>query len=252
MLSLSQPVGMQNDLFWKKIGPAIFTKSRMQIAADEVTKIEKLLNLKPGLRVLDMACGVGRHALEFARRGYIVTGVDRIRGYLEEAKTQAESEGLDVEFIKADMRDFKREGAFDVCINMYSSFGYFEFVDEDKKVLDNMYLSLIPGGMLILDLVGKEVIARNFRERDWYEEDGVLLLQERKLAQNWSWIENRWITIKNNERNELTFGHRLYSASELTSLVGEAGYTGLSVYGELDGSEYGSNASRLVVTAVCS
>jgi len=58
--------------------------------------------------VLELACGPGRHALEFARRGYRVTGVDRTARYLETAREKAGEEGLDVEWVEADMRTLRR------------------------------------------------------------------------------------------------------------------------------------------------
>ena len=65
------------------------------------------------------------------------------------------------------MRSFCRPEAFDVVLNMYSSLGYFEDIEEDKQVLKNIYRSLKNKGKLLIDLMGKEILARIFRERDW-------------------------------------------------------------------------------------
>ena len=73
----------EDDSFWETWGPLIFTPQRIADAIEEVTKIIKLLNIQPGSSVLDLGCGIGRHSLELARRGYQVTGVDRTRGYLD-------------------------------------------------------------------------------------------------------------------------------------------------------------------------
>lgn len=147
------------------------------------------------------------------------------------------------------MRDFKRPGSFDIVLNLFTSFGYFEDPEDDRKVIENIYESLKPGGKALLEMMGKEVLARIFRERDWGEEDGHLLLQERKLSQNWGWIEVRWILIKDNRRIEHNMSHRLYSAVELSSLLAKVGFSNIQVYGDLEGNEYNQQAKRLLMIA---
>jgi SAM-dependent methyltransferase len=178
-----------------------------------------------------------------------VTGVDRTEMYLEEARNQADKEKLKLELIRSDMREFRRPNAFDAVLNMFTSFGYFPDPKEDHRVIENVYQSLKRGGAFLIDVMGKEVLARIFRERDWHEEDGILVLQERKLSQNWSWIENRWTVIRHNQRATFTVSHRLYSAAELVLLLSGCGFGEVQVYGGLDGIPYDQNARRLVAVA---
>jgi hypothetical protein len=112
-----------------------------------------------------------------------------------------------------------------------------------------VYRSLKPGGVFLLEMLGKEILARIFRERDWREENEVLILEERKLSRNWGWIESRWIMIKDNDRTELRLLHRLYSAVELISLITGCGFTHIDAYGNLAGSPYDHMARRLVIVA---
>ena len=147
------------------------------------------------------------------------------------------------------MRSFCEPNAFDVVINMLTSFGYFEDAADDKRVLENIYKSLKDGGKLLIDIVGKEVLARVFQERRWQEEDGVIVLEEAKLAEDWSSIDNRWIILKDGRRDEYRFWLRLYSAVELCELLKVCGFCRVDVYGDLSGSLYDHNAKRLVVVA---
>ncbi len=148
------------------------------------------------------------------------------------------------------MRNFCRPEAFDAAINLFTSFGYFEDPAEDRQVIANFFASLKPSGRLLMDMAGKEVLARVFRERDWQEEeDGTLFLEERRITRNWGWIENRWIAIRGERRVEFQLGHRLYSAVELTALLADVGFIDLSVYGSLAGAPYDHTAHRLVVLA---
>ena len=95
----------------------------------------------------------------------------------------------------------------------------------------------------------REVLARIFRPRDWYEQDGLLVLEERKVRRNWSWIESRWTLISRQRRIDLDLSHRLYAASELTLLLRERGFREIAVHGDFDGSPYDEKANRLVVFA---
>ncbi len=237
----------EDDDLWK-VG-ILFSKNRWAAAPAEAEQAVALLGVKPKAAILDLCCGPGRHALELARRGFVVTGVDRTPSYLEQARKQAEAEGLTVEFVKADMREFCRPDAFDGIINMFTAFGYFEDPAEDQQVLVNVHHSLKPGGAFVIDIMGKEVLARIFRERDWHEENGCILLEERKISQAWIWIESRWIVLQGADRQEFRVSLRLYSAAELSALLQECGFTSVVVYGGLAGAPYDHTASRLVVVA---
>jgi hypothetical protein len=113
----------------------------------------------------------------------------------------------------------------------------------------NVYRSLKSGGVFILDTMGKEVLARVFREKDWGEENGVIHVEERKVSNNWGWMENRWIIFKGDKRIESKVTHRLYSATELVSLFAECGFRQIDTYGDLSGSAYDHMARRLAMVA---
>jgi SAM-dependent methyltransferase len=236
----------EDDTFWETWGPLMFTPERVVGSVDEVTGIIKLLDIKPGADILDLGCGIGRISLEFARRGFRVTGVDRTKSYIEQARKQAGKENLHVEFVHADMRTFVRPASFDCTVSMYTSFGYFEDPADDRRVVNNIYKSLKPGGVFLIETHGKETLARIFQERNWVEEDGVIWLQERKVSQNWSWMWNRWIMIKGKERIEGEVSHRLYAATEMKDLLTAGGFSSVDIYGNLAGRPYDHKAQRLI------
>lgn len=240
----------EDDAFWEEMGFVMFSPLRWEEASRDVEHAVRLLELPSGATVLDLPCGPGRHALEFARRGFRVTGVDRTAAYLAEARRRAEDSSLSVELIEADMREFRREAAYDVIVNLLTSFGYFEDPAEDRRVAENFFACLKPGGRLLMDLMGKEVLARIFQPRDWSEEDdGALVLQERKVRPGWEWIDVRWIVMRGTRRSERRFGHRLYSATELVALLNDVGFDPISVCGSFEGAPYDHQAKRLVVLA---
>lgn len=244
------PAWHEDDSFWEIFAPAMFTDDRVAAAPIEVDGVLALAGIEAGARVLDMPCGIGRHTLELARRGFAVTGVDRTQRYLDAAGGRARDEGLAPELVRADMREFVREGAFDLALNLFTSLGYFDDPNDDLRVLENARRSLRPGGALVLEMGGKEPLARQFQPRDWRElPDGSLMLEERAVRPGWDAIDNRWILIRDGVRSERRLSVRIYTAVELGMLLRDAGFAAVAVYGGLDGSPYDLDARRLVAVA---
>ena len=235
------------DAFWELLEPVLFNQQRQLTARAEVDKLEKLLQIEEQSRILDLCCGTGRHSLELSRRGFDVVGVDRTTTYIEKARSEAEKRGLDVPFVVSDMREYCSPNGFDIVMNLFGSFGYFEDPDSDRRVVENTCASLRPGGRFLIETAGKEILARDFQEKDWGEEGDLLILSEKKVSQNWGRIETRWIVIRGTERFEYRVSVRSYSAVELSSLLAACGFPKIQVYGSLDGTEYDQAAQRLVV-----
>ncbi|MBT3271386.1 class I SAM-dependent methyltransferase [Candidatus Poribacteria bacterium] len=241
----------EDDEFWTTMEPLLFPEERIAKADEEVEQVAALIDLPGGSAVLDLCCGVGRHSAAFARLGHAVTGVDRTTAFLASARERAA--GLDVEFVHGDMRDFRREGAFDAAVSLFTSFGYFEAPDDDACVLRNVCASLRPGGAFVIDLHGKETIARIFQPRGWDSAivDGqeVFLLEEREPVEAWDYMMNRWVFVGPTTRREWRLKLRLYSARELTELALASGFTQATAFGSWAGDPYGPDARRLVVVA---
>lgn len=242
-----------DETFWESLDWFLFSQIRTnEITSVEADQIVKLLQPSTGAAILDLCCGPGRHCVEFARRGFRVTGVDRTARYLERARTRATDQSLDIEFVQADMRAFKRSEHFDFALNLFSSFGYFEDRNDDLQVLRNLHESLKPGGKLLMEMLGKEPLCRVFRERLWHHRPGTeeYLLQETSVRSGWDWIENRWILIRGGDHKVFTFGMRVWSGAELSGALREVGFSQVELYGSLEGTPYDNTAQRLVAVAV--
>jgi len=237
-----------DDDFWETMAPMLFSSSITDLAIEQVDDVEKLLGIEKDSDVLDLCCGVGRHSIELAKRGYRVTAVDRTSLYLGELRRATERLRLAVELIQSDMRQFRRPNSYDAVINMFTSFGYFEDQDDDRRVVENVFSSLRQDGKLVMELVGKEILAKIFQPRNWQRwEDGTIMLEEHTVTRNWSWMENTWTVIRPGFYKEFRLSHRVYSASELSTLLFESGFHTVDVYGHLSGIPYDQDAKRLVV-----
>ncbi len=243
-MNLGEEQWYENEELWKD---SPFNIEEIERAPKEIDKISSLADLEGDMKVLDLCCGVGRHSIVLAKRGYDVTGVDLTEHYLEKARKKAEEEDLEIEFVKEDMREFKRKEDFDVVLNLFTSFGFFEDEEENMKVLENIHESLRSNGKLILDVMGKEILARIFEEKDWSKTNDKFMLEERSVEKNWSWMKTRRTLINDEGKKEYNISHWIYSAKELENMLKEVGFSSVEVYGNYDGEPYNEEADRLVV-----
>ena len=242
-----------DERFWEQYAPIMFDASHWEEVpevADSVTRLARLdlydAPARSAPKVLDLCCGFGRISAELARRGFAVTGVDITEAYLRAAREDAAGENLALEYLKADARNFSRPGFFDLAVNLYISFGYFENPGDDRMVLRNVYASLRDGGAFIIETLGKEIAVRDFVEAEWFERAGWTVLTEYEAQDSWTMLKNRWILIGEGRRIEKTFTQRLYAASELRALLLDAGFASVELYGGWDESPYDNRAEKLI------
>lgn len=239
-----------DEAFWDTFYDCLFNDESFGRAAAEVASLGELAGVKGGA-VLDLGCGPGRHAVPFAAAGFRVTGVDLSTVLLERARQRGRKAGVDVEWVREDMRAFRREGVYDLAVSMWTSFGYFEDSAEDVAVLENVHASLKPGGALVMDLVGKEWLCRNLQPVHLRElDDGSLLVERPVLGDNLTRIRNEWLLIRGDRVYRREWTHRVYSGQELADRLFAAGFESVSLYGNLEGADYDLDAERLVAVAV--
>lgn len=149
-----------------------------------IKRLFEKIQVKRKSKVLDLACGKGRHSLSINKLGYFVTGIDLSESSIDEADRYSSE---DLEFFIHDMRLLFRLNFYDVIVNLFTSFGYFDDIAENERVLGNVYHSLKEDGIFILDylnpkyvkknLVGEEVIRK--QDIEFYIkrriEDGVVI-----------------------------------------------------------------------------
>ncbi len=239
-----------NEDFWKDMYEFMFPPSRFEATPEEVDQLLEFTGISKGA-VLDLCCGPGRHSVELARRGFQVTGVDLSQFLLGKAIEHAKLVDIgNVEWVNSNMRDFIRPETFDLAVSMFTSFGYFDSHEDNIKVLRNIHTSLKPDGILVVDVCGKEWLAKNFLPSTVNElEDGTLLVQRHKVVDDWSRVDNEWILLKDGKSKSFKFRHFVYTGQELKLLLESAGFKTVKIFGGLDGKEYGLNCSRLVVIA---
>ena len=238
-----------NDAFWRDLYPVMFPEQRFAVSPEQVEKVLALT--KPGGKAaLDLCCGPGRCSVALAQAGFKVTGVDRTKFLLDKARARARAAKTKIEWIQMDMRDFVRADAFDLVLSMFTSFGYFDDKSEDLGVLHNIITSLKSGGVCLIDVVGKERLARVLQPTtSEVLPDGTKLIQRHEIFDDWTRIRNEWILIQRGKAKSFKFHHTIYSGQELRDRLEQLGFANVKLYGNLDGDEYGPKASRLIAVA---
>ncbi len=239
----------EDQELWEMKGTIIFNRDHLRFAFMEVHQLLRLTGMKEEMSVLDLCCGVGRHSLSLAKSGLSVTGVDITASYLEKARENAHREGLNIEYVQEDARTFRRREAFDLIINMFTSFGYFETPEEDKQLLENCYDSLRPGGRLVIELLTRETVIKQFREQFDIAGNGYSVNVRQQISAGADRLLSWWTISYNGWEKEVAFSVRLYSADQLEQLLTDCGFRNFKAWGDLHGSAYDHRAKKLV--AVC-
>jgi len=235
-----------SNAFWQELYPFLFTEKRF---TDAPVETQKALSLtKPnGKNALDLCCGPGRCSVALAKAGFKVTGVDRTDFLLNKAQACAREAKVRIEWVQMDMRDFVRPEAFNLVLSMFTSFGYFDNKHEDQIVLRNILASLKPGGAFLMDVIGKEYLAKVFQPTTCdILLDGSKLIQRHEVFDDWTRVRNEWILIRAGKAKSFKFHNTIYSGQELRDRMEQTGFIDVKLYGSFDGDEYGVDAQRLI------
>lgn len=253
--TVSTKTGMKNarkkewfddDSFWRAMYPFMFPEQRFAEAEKQVEKVLALANPK-GKTALDLCCGPGRCAIALAKRGFLVTGVDKTKYLLDKARAKARAARVKVEWVQEDMREFLRPDTFGLVLSLFTSFGYFDDKRDDLIVLKNIFTSLRPGGVFLIEVLGKERLAKIFQSPiTTILPDGAIWINQHEVFDDWTRVRNEWMVIRNGKTKTFKFNLNIYSGLELRERMEGVGFVDVAVYGSLDGIQYGTNAERLI------
>lgn len=210
----------------------------------ELDLFTKILGLKPDHVILDLACGQGRHSLGLARRDFTsVFGLDRSHYLINKAKQANQKEGLSVNFKEGDARKLPYPtDTFDVVMILGNSFGYFESVDDDVKILKEVLRILKPRGKFLLDVADGNYLKKNFNPRSWeWIDKNYFVCRERSLASDNERLISREV-ISDTRKGIIVdqfYAERLYSRKALTDIMNRAGFRDIRVH-----DEYKTESSR--------
>lgn len=218
----------------------------------DVTFILKSLGVRKGGRILDLACGFGRHSIELAKRNFEVAGLDLSLPLLQRALGEAQRRSLSIKFIHGDMRELNFAAIFDACFSWQTSFGFFDD-RTNMRVLKGVHRALKPGGRFLVDVVNRDYVVAEMPSRTWWEGVDCVFLEEVEFDHHSSTLHTKrsFIYEDGSPPQEFSSYIRLYSLHEMRRIMEAAGFEVLEISGELHhrGNYLGPTSSRLIVLA---
>lgn len=245
-----------NDPWWASYFDDVFLRIYRPLlgherTAEEVASIIELLPVPDGGSILDVGCGWGRHAVELARHGFTVTGVDYSPAMIAEARLEAERAGVEVRFLCGDMRKLEFEGEFDAALSLFSSLGYFDAEEDDLTVLRGMQKAVKTSGSLLVETMHRDAIAASYIERDWWETPAGDHVWVERSFDPLAGISEEMLRWRARDGTTGAKPHRIRirTASEWQDLLRKTGWQPQEWLGSWEGEPFTHESERLIVTA---
>ena len=197
-------------------------------------------------RVLDVACGIGRHSVPLAQRGYEVTGIDISPLFIRKAKEYATAESVHARFLVGDAlgveRTLAEEPPFDAVVNMFTSHGYYGR-DADVDLFSQLRRLSKPEAVLVVLTINRDWLIRNFEPEGIQEAGAIRILERRVLDLETSTMRNVWDFYESTGSGlslklRLNMDNRVYSLHGLKALIEQAGWRYLRGLGRQAGDEF--------------
>ena len=214
----------------------------------ETELIWRLLELEPGMEVLDLACGHGRIANRLAERGARVTGLDATPLFLERARADAEARGVDVDYVEGDMRELPWESRFDRMVNWFTAFGYFDDDEEDRRVLRAAHRALRPGGRLLIENNNTAELLGRWQPSVVIERDGNLMIDRSRFDPVSGRATTERVIVRDGKTRRVTFSVRMFVAVELGAWLRDAGFSAVDFF-DRQGEPLTVESRRMVTVA---
>lgn len=212
-------------------------------AEQVVALLAQILPWRPGWRVLDVACGAGRHLLALERAGTRPFGFDLSRALLQRARA-ATGRPL----VRADMRALPfRGGSMDLTVNLFTSFGYFAADEEHTDALGQMLATVRPGGWFVIDFLNAEQVRSALVPHETTTYGGLATEVRRELIEDGRFVR-KTITLADGRQFEERV--RLLGAEVLARMIEAHGARVTSRFGDYKGSALGQGPRTILVAQV--
>lgn len=210
-----------------------------------IQRLFQYLKLSAGARVLDLACGKGRHAVQVNGLGFDVLGVDLSQENIKMAKC-FKGEGIDFEV--ADMRELNLNNQFDLILNLFTSFGYFKKEGDNLKAIASISKSLTKGGLLVLDYLNVLKVKQDLPSSEIVQKNNIRYSIDKKVKNQF--IEKQISFEEKGSSYQYKEFVKCIDLSMFTSYFENNGMKIIQAFGDYQLNEFKRNESeRLIIIA---
>ena len=205
-----------------------------------VDLIARTVELQHGWRVLDVACGAGRHARAFVEAGARCFGLDLSATLLRVAR-----QVTDAPLIRADMRQLPvRPASMHLTVNLFTSFGYFDRDEEHRAALEEMISTVRPGGWFVIDFLNPAAVRRGLVPEQTVELPGQTLRVSRSVSPDGRYVCK---SIRARQGKHFLERVRLFEPDQIAGMMENAGVRVRHRFGDYDGSVLTPDAARTIM-----
>jgi SAM-dependent methyltransferase len=221
----------------------IYAHRTDEAAASEVNQIMRMIQMDPGASVLDLCCGNGRHSRQLSCRGMRVTGIDLSTVLLD--KAESKNDKGHIRYFQSDVRYIPFYEEFDVVLNLFTSFGYFEETEENLKVFQAMSRALKQKGRFLIDFLNPQYVRQNLVPYSEREAEGLTIRERRQIDGH---KVHKQIEIEDGGKPRVYEEQvRLFEFPEMQTLLNDAGLRVGAVYGDFNMSPYDAHSSERMI-----
>ncbi len=193
--------------------------------------------------ILDLGCGKGRHSFSLAQYSDAVMGVDLSKNSITFASSH--SNGLNPFFDVADMRSFRLNKTFDFVFNLFTSFGYFDTLDENIQVLDCIASHQKSGGILLIDYLNSDLVRTNGESKMIKTIQGIDFHLHKYLTNDHVYKK---INFEHDGKHfEFEERVQLFQKNDFEKIITDSGYEILNIYGNYSMDSYDESSDRMII-----
>jgi SAM-dependent methyltransferase len=245
---VTQPVMFDfNDLFDAE--EYLYFMEESLVAENTPAQVDFLVRataIQPGARVLDLGCGHGRHSIELAKRGFDVTGVDLVEGFLDVGRKAAEETGVKVNFVRGDIAGFETHEPYDAALCLFDAFGFFDDA-HSIKALRCAHGALSMGGRFVLDLRTREWMTRLPSCAVSDKGNGDMMVDRHHFDIGTSRFVDRRTYVRDGKQREVMFSVRLYAFTEIRLILHTIGFEMTAAFGGFEETPISAAKPRMVL-----
>jgi SAM-dependent methyltransferase len=234
-----------NCELWEKAIPTDVTKQEVDFLLSE-------LDLQKGQHILDIPCGFGRHAIEFSKKGFNVTGIDISETFIKGLTEKIKSEKLNINAIQADILKVQFDEKFSGAVCLGNSFGYFS-IDSMKVFVEKVSSNLEAGSKFIINsgMIAESILPNllDYSKNNSYSFGNITMDVTNIYNVGEGYVRSNLIYTKEGKTEEHSYKHYVFTLGEIVRLLNLYGLSTIATYSSTTNEQYKLGDRQVYIVA---